>query len=67
MIGDTEVISIIKIRLIQEMIQIERPSNWSREKLLKLAKDIKTMEMYNAAKINKIEKIKLKWANIPTE
>ena len=64
MIGETEVISKIKIRLIQEMIQIERPVNWSREKLLKLINEIKNKEMYNASKINKIEKIKLKWAKI---
>ena len=65
MIGEIEVISKIKIRLIQEMIQIERPVNWSREKLLKLANEIKNKEMYNATKINKLEKIKLKWVKIP--
>jgi hypothetical protein len=52
MIGETEVISKIKIRLIKEMIQIERPVNWSREKLLKLTNEIKNKEMYNASKIN---------------
>ncbi len=65
MIGETEVISKIKIRLIQEMIQIERPVNWSREKLLKLTNEMKNKEMYNATKINKLEKIKLKWVKIP--
>jgi hypothetical protein len=50
MIGEAEVISKIKIRLIQEMIQIERPVNWSRKKLID---EIKNKEMYNASKIIK--------------
>jgi hypothetical protein len=67
MIGEIEVISKIKIRLIQEMIQIERPVNWSREKLLKLANEVKNNEMYNATRIYKLEKTKLKWENIPKQ
>ena len=61
MIGKLGVLSTIKIRLIQEMIQIERPVNWSLEKIVKLVNEIKCIEMFNATKINKLEKTKRKW------
>jgi hypothetical protein len=60
MMGKLGVLSTIKIRLIQEMIQIERPVNWSVEKLVKLVSEIKCIKMFNASKINKLEKTKRK-------
>jgi hypothetical protein len=58
MIGKIGVISTIKIRVIQEMIQMERPVHWSEEKIIKLANEIKCIEMFNATMINKLENTK---------
>jgi hypothetical protein len=41
-------ISIVKAKVIQALIQIERPINWNREKLLDTIKDLINVEEYNA-------------------
>jgi hypothetical protein len=64
-IGKMGVLSKIKIRVIQEMIQIERPVNWAREKIQKIANEIKCLELYNATMINKLENTKRKWDIMP--
>jgi hypothetical protein len=61
MIGKRGVLSKIKIRVIQEMIQIERPVNWTIENIQRIANELMCVEIYNAKKINKLEKTKLKW------
>jgi hypothetical protein len=65
MIGERGVLSKIKIRVIQEMIQIERPVNWAIERIQKIANELRCMEIYNATKINKLEKAKTKWDIMP--
>jgi hypothetical protein len=37
-------ISIVKAKIIQGLIQIERPMNWNREKLLDSIKDLINVE-----------------------
>ena len=39
------------------MIQIERPSNWTMEKIIKIENEIKCIEIYNT-KGNRITKAK---------
>ena len=46
-IGEDSFINKIKLRVIQEMIQIERPKNWTKDNINKIAKDIKKIEMFN--------------------
>jgi hypothetical protein len=46
------------------MIQIERPINWTQEKLLNLAKELKGIEIYNAKALNKLEVVTHKWRMI---
>jgi hypothetical protein len=41
-------ITIFKIRVIQELIQIVRPKNWYIEKIEKIALDIIKVEKYNS-------------------
>ena len=36
--------SIFKTKIIQELVQIERPKNWNREKLLTIVMELKNME-----------------------
>jgi hypothetical protein len=40
--------SIIKIRIVQAMIQIARPTNWDRNKVTELIKDLVVKEKYNS-------------------
>jgi hypothetical protein len=63
-IGKIGVISKIKERVIQSMIQIDRPVNWTKENILKLANELKWVEMYNAKMLNKLEETKSKWITV---
>ncbi len=48
------------MRVIQEMIQIECPVSWTQGKILKIAKEIKGIEIYNAKALNKLEVVQYK-------
>ncbi len=54
-------ISIVKAKIIQALIQIERPMNWNREKLLDTIKYLITVEQYNAVVSRTINKFNLIW------
>jgi hypothetical protein len=53
--------SLIKIKVIQSLIQIQRPSNWTRNNLLDILKEIKNIEKYNSLKNRTLEKFERKW------
>ena len=44
-IGNNRNLNILKIRVVQAMIQIERPKGWSRERVRKLAMELKSIEV----------------------
>ncbi len=54
-------ISIVKAKIIQALIQIKRPMNWNRKKLLDTIKDLINVEQYNAVVSRAINKFNLKW------
>ena len=54
-------VTIVKAKIIQALIQIERPINWDRERLLDTIKDLINVERYNAVVSKTINKFKLKW------
>ncbi len=55
MIGDTEIVSKVKIKVIQEMIQMYRPVNWSINNIIDIANDIKkNIELYYSAIVHKL-------------
>jgi hypothetical protein len=57
----------VKVKVIQGMIQIERPTNWTIEKIKKIANDIRQTELHNASKQNKkLEVVKKKWEFVTT-
>ncbi len=56
--------STIKVRVIQAMIQIERPIGWGFEKIKNLALEIRNIEMYNLAVKKRLLITKNKWHNI---
>ena len=49
-IGNKANINKIKIRIIQGMIQIERPKNWTMDNIMKIANEINRIEIYNTKK-----------------
>jgi hypothetical protein len=60
-IDNVDCINIIRIKIVQEMIQIVRPTKWQKTDLVDLIQNLKNIEKYNA-KLNYVEdKIKLKW------
>ena len=42
--------SKVKMKIIQGMIQLERPRNWSIDNIKKIASEIKNIEVYNGKK-----------------
>jgi exonuclease III len=63
-IDKNKIISIVKIRVIQAMIQIERPKNWNIETVRKIALELKRMEIYNSIVNLKGEKTRGVWESI---
>ena len=60
-IGDSQCEIMIKMKIIQELIQIDRPKNWVREKIVNLIKNLMDIEKYNAIKNRKILKFNKIW------
>jgi DNA gyrase/topoisomerase IV subunit A len=54
--------TLIKIKVIQEMIQIIRPKSWNKEKMEDLVRDLFTTENYIARKNHEIDKFHEKWS-----
>ncbi len=49
-IGNKANINKIKLRIIQGMIQIERPKNWTMDNIMKYANEINRIEIFNTKK-----------------
>jgi exonuclease III len=62
--GKTPALCMIKIRIIQELIQIERPKNWTEENIQKICIDLLKIEKYNASITRTIPKFLTKWKSI---
>jgi hypothetical protein len=56
-------INMIKIKIIQELIQIERPVNWNQDKLMNVVRELINIERYNANLSQSTIKFYLKWHN----
>jgi hypothetical protein len=54
-------ICLIKIKLIQELIQILRPRNWTYETLTNLINKLIETDKYNARRERRMNKFELKW------
>ena len=49
-IDDCAHVCKVKMKIIQEMIQIDRPRGWNIEQINNISKDINKIEMYNKIK-----------------
>jgi hypothetical protein len=58
--GENIGITIIKIKLIQEMIQIRRPTNWDKDRLDLLINEIVNIELYNHKMKHKLKEFNIK-------
>ena len=47
--NDNEHVCKVKVKMVQEMIQIQRPSGWNLQKIQSISNDIKRIETYNIA------------------
>jgi hypothetical protein len=52
---------MIKIKIIQALIQIERPTYWNRQNILDIINDLRKVEKYNSSISRTIDKFKIKW------
>ena len=52
-IGNMESVSKIKLKIVQGMIQIERPKYWTIERINEIANENRCIELYNAKLLNK--------------
>jgi hypothetical protein len=52
--GDDHATCVIKIKLIQALIQIDRPKNWNYEKLMNIIEQTMSIELYNASRNNSL-------------
>jgi hypothetical protein len=52
------------MKIIQEMIQIQRPMGWSMDNVEKIAKEMKNIELYNSKANNDFDKTRKKWNKI---
>ncbi len=60
-VGSSPAIALVKIRVIQELIQIERPKNWNEEKMVNLVEELIRNDRYIAKQKNSLVKFLLKW------
>ena len=54
---------LLKIRVIQELIQIERPKNWSIENIKEIIRKLISYDKYNNNVMADEKKISIKWKN----
>ena len=59
-IGDFGVVSKVKMKVVQEMIQIDRPVNWSIDNIFKIANELENIELYNSNIMHNLPAIGLK-------
>ena len=57
-------ITTIKIKTIQELIQIDRPTNWNKERVVSMALEIVNIEKYNSKVNNCLREYNVKWKEI---
>jgi hypothetical protein len=60
-VGTSPAIALVKIKVIQELIQIERPKNWNEEKMDHLVEELISNERYIAKQKFSLVKFLLKW------
>jgi hypothetical protein len=55
--------NVLKLKVTQELIQIERPRGWDKSKILNILKEIMNTEKYNSNRYGTNVKYVKKWKN----
>jgi hypothetical protein len=55
------VINLVKIKIIQSLIQIIRPSNWTENNIINIIKETRNIEKYNSIKNRTVNQFEQKW------
>ena len=63
-IDDNRIISMIKVRVVQAMLQVARPVAWGVERIRALAMELKCIELYNSAVAGRKEATRMNWEMI---
>ena len=58
------ILSTIKMKIVNEFIQIIRPVNWSKEKVGNLVAYLKKVETFNARREGEIVRVEKRWQGI---
>jgi hypothetical protein len=58
---DTKVLATIKMKIVQELIQIDRPKGWTIALIEKLIVNLRNMEIFNGDGKRNLEQIKTDW------
>ncbi len=60
-IGSAAGTNLIKIKLIQELIQVDRPKNWGLDNMRQIIVNLTNIEKYNSIKTYNMEHYAVKW------
>jgi hypothetical protein len=58
---ENKVLNMVKVKLLQQSIQIKRISGWTDQTVIDLIIDLKKMEEFNARESHKMVKHKYRW------
>ncbi len=61
---DSPSFGLVKTRIIQELIQINRPTNWTTSNITNIIENLVDIERHNAVQERKLDKFKIKWQNL---
>jgi hypothetical protein len=65
--GEDHATCVIKIKIIQVLIQIDRPKHWNYEKIKKLIDQTMSIELYNASRnCSLLAKYNARWKSFKT-
>ena len=60
---DLPILSLIKLKLIQELIQIKRPTNWNKNRTVQIIVSLRNKELYNGELNRDLNKARKRWNN----
>jgi hypothetical protein len=60
---DLPILSLIKLKLIQELIQIKRPTNWNNNRTIQIIVSLRNKELYNGELNRDLNKARKRWNN----
>jgi hypothetical protein len=60
-VGNSTILTMVKLKIIQALIQIIRPEKWTKDNVYTIVNDLKEIDNYNSAENFTLEKFKSRW------